>query len=173
MVAQANDILNNVEDLVSFRAVLAREPPQRRRVPFVFVLPPVLILGTGSGTYAQAQPRHGGAFSWCQDVPRTDRKISTTQQLQPVAGSAYSLVRPLPLTAPAEGIVLDAPPVLVASDHSVDYTRGRCSTVLLHTEEGQVRGFLIRCTKCGRCPRHCPCGSGNLLHERLRAPCRD
>ena len=52
-------------------------------------------------------------------------------------------------TAPALGIVLDAPPVLVASDHSVDYTCERCSTILLHAEEGQVRGFLIRCTKCG------------------------
>ena len=51
--------------------------------------------------------------------------------------------------APAFGIVLDAPPVLVASDHSVDYTCERCSTILLHAEEGQVRGFLIRCTKCG------------------------
>ena len=30
--------------------------------------------------------------------------------------------------APAFGIVLDAPPVLVASDHSVDYTCERCST---------------------------------------------
>jgi DNA-directed RNA polymerase subunit RPC12/RpoP len=53
------------------------------------------------------------------------------------------------VTAPATGIVLDAPPVLIASDHSVDYACGRCSTILLHAEEGQVRGFLIRCTECG------------------------
>jgi DNA-directed RNA polymerase subunit RPC12/RpoP len=53
------------------------------------------------------------------------------------------------VTAPATGIVLDAPPVLKASEHSVDYTCGRCSTILLHAEEGHVRGFLIRCTKCG------------------------
>ena len=53
------------------------------------------------------------------------------------------------VTAPATGIVLDAPPVLVASDQSVDYACGRCSAVLLHADEGQVRGFLIRCTKCG------------------------
>jgi DNA-directed RNA polymerase subunit RPC12/RpoP len=53
------------------------------------------------------------------------------------------------VTAPATGIVLDAPPVLIASDHSVDYTCGRCSTILLHAEEDQVRGFLIRCTSCG------------------------
>jgi DNA-directed RNA polymerase subunit RPC12/RpoP len=49
----------------------------------------------------------------------------------------------------APPIVLSAPPVLIASNHSVDYTCGRCSTVLLHAEKGQVRGFLIRCTKCG------------------------
>jgi len=53
------------------------------------------------------------------------------------------------VTAPAFGIVLRAPPVLIASDHSVDYACERCSTVLLHAEEGQVRGFLIRCTDCG------------------------
>ena len=39
---------------------------------------------------------------------------------------------------------VDAPPVLIASDHSVDYTCVRCSTILLHAEESQVRGFLIR-----------------------------
>jgi hypothetical protein len=38
---------------------------------------------------------------------------------------------------------------LKASDHSVDYTCGRCDTVLLHAEEGQVRGVIFRCTKCG------------------------
>jgi DNA-directed RNA polymerase subunit RPC12/RpoP len=49
----------------------------------------------------------------------------------------------------APPIVLRAPPVLIASDHSVDYACERCSTVLLHAEVGQVRGFLIRCTNCG------------------------
>jgi DNA-directed RNA polymerase subunit RPC12/RpoP len=53
------------------------------------------------------------------------------------------------VTAPATGIVLDAPPVLMASDHSVDYTCGRCGTTLLHAEENQVHGVLIRCTNCG------------------------
>jgi hypothetical protein len=43
------------------------------------------------------------------------------------------------VTAPAFGIVLPAPPVLIASDHSVDYACERCSTVLLHAEEGQVQ----------------------------------
>jgi predicted RNA-binding Zn-ribbon protein involved in translation (DUF1610 family) len=53
------------------------------------------------------------------------------------------------VTAPAVGVVLKAPPVLKASEHSVDYTCGRCGTVLLHADEGQVHGILIHCTKCG------------------------
>jgi hypothetical protein len=53
------------------------------------------------------------------------------------------------ITAPAFGIVLPAPPVLIASEHSVDYACECCSTVLLHAEEGQVHGVLIRCTNCG------------------------
>jgi DNA-directed RNA polymerase subunit RPC12/RpoP len=53
------------------------------------------------------------------------------------------------IVAPATGVVLDAPPVLKASDHSVDYTCGHCGTILLHAEEDQVHGVLIRCTACG------------------------
>jgi DNA-directed RNA polymerase subunit RPC12/RpoP len=53
------------------------------------------------------------------------------------------------VTAPSIGLVLDAPPVLRASDQSVDYTCGHCGTILLHEEEDQVHGVLIRCTNCG------------------------
>ena len=53
--------------------------------------------------------------------------------------------------APSIGVILEAPPVLMASEHSVDYTCGRCATVLLHADEGQVHGVLIRCTNCGSC----------------------
>ena len=45
--------------------------------------------------------------------------------------------------------VLDAPPALVASERTVDYTCGRCGAVLLQAEEGQVHGFLLRCRDCG------------------------
>jgi hypothetical protein len=45
--------------------------------------------------------------------------------------------------APAIGVVLAAPPVLMASEHSVDYTCGRCAAVLLHADEGQIHGVLI------------------------------
>jgi DNA-directed RNA polymerase subunit RPC12/RpoP len=51
--------------------------------------------------------------------------------------------------APSIGHVLPAPPALKASDQSVDYTCGRCGTILLHPEEGQVHGLLIHCTNCG------------------------
>ena len=60
--------------------------------------------------------------------------------------------RKIPLkvvAAPAIGVVLEAPPLLVASEHSVDYTCGRCAAVLLHADEGQVHGVLIHCAKCG------------------------
>jgi len=53
------------------------------------------------------------------------------------------------VTVPVSGAVLEAPPVLIASEHSVDYTCGRCGTVVLHANEGQVHGFLIRCKNCG------------------------
>jgi DNA-directed RNA polymerase subunit RPC12/RpoP len=51
--------------------------------------------------------------------------------------------------APATGHAVTAPPVLIASDHSVDYTCGRCSVILLHAEEDQIHGLLIHCTECG------------------------
>jgi DNA-directed RNA polymerase subunit RPC12/RpoP len=53
------------------------------------------------------------------------------------------------VTAPASGHVLNAPPILVASTRTTDYTCGHCGTVLMHAEDGQVHGLLIRCTECG------------------------
>jgi predicted RNA-binding Zn-ribbon protein involved in translation (DUF1610 family) len=44
---------------------------------------------------------------------------------------------------------VDAPPIIFASDHSVDYTCGNCGTVLLHAEEGQIFGLMIHCVQCG------------------------
>ena len=60
--------------------------------------------------------------------------------------SRYKTISLKAVTAPAIGIV---PPVLIASDHSVDYACDRCGTTLLHAEEDQVHGVLIRCTQCG------------------------
>jgi predicted RNA-binding Zn-ribbon protein involved in translation (DUF1610 family) len=53
------------------------------------------------------------------------------------------------VSMPSTGIALKAPPVLMASDHSVDYTCGQCGTTLLHAEENQVHGVLIHCANCG------------------------
>jgi len=53
------------------------------------------------------------------------------------------------VSMPSTGIALAAPPVLKASDHSVDYTCGQCGTILLHAEENQVHGVLIHCANCG------------------------
>jgi uncharacterized Zn finger protein (UPF0148 family) len=53
------------------------------------------------------------------------------------------------LPGPAVGHVVDAPPVLNASDHTIDYVCGKCGTVLLQADAGQVHGVLIHCTNCG------------------------
>ena len=53
------------------------------------------------------------------------------------------------IAQPEPGIALDAPPILQAYAHYVDYTCGRCDTILLHAEEDKVHGLLIRCTNCG------------------------
>ena len=39
------------------------------------------------------------------------------------------------VNAPAIGVVLEAPPVLMASEHSVEYIRLCCATILLHADE--------------------------------------
>jgi DNA-directed RNA polymerase subunit RPC12/RpoP len=53
------------------------------------------------------------------------------------------------VTAPGIGPVVSAPPVLKASDHTIEYACGRCATVLLHAEDGQIHNLTIRCTQCG------------------------
>ena len=46
---------------------------------------------------------------------------------------------------------VDAPPVLVASSHTIDFLCGNCETVLMHAEDDQVHGLFIHCTQCGAC----------------------
>ena len=58
--------------------------------------------------------------------------------------------RPLKIVvAPRVGGSLAAPPALIASTHAMDYTCGYCGSVLMHADEGQVHGLMIRCTSCG------------------------
>ena len=51
---------------------------------------------------------------------------------------------------PPDRTFVSAPPVLVASTHTVDYCCGSCKAVLMHADEGQVHNLLIHCTACGR-----------------------
>ena len=44
---------------------------------------------------------------------------------------------------------VSAPPVLVASTHTVDYCCESCGAVLMHADAGQVHNLVIRCTWCG------------------------
>lgn len=53
------------------------------------------------------------------------------------------------ITAPAIGAVVSAPPILNASDHTIDFTCGYCGAVLLYAEEGQVHNVTIHCAICG------------------------
>jgi predicted RNA-binding Zn-ribbon protein involved in translation (DUF1610 family) len=58
--------------------------------------------------------------------------------------------RPLKVVqTPRVGHVLNAPPILIASTHTIDFTCGHCGAVLLHADDGQVHGLLIRCSDCG------------------------
>ena len=73
------------------------------------------------------------------------------------------------IIAPAVGHVLDAPPVLKASDHSVDYTCGRCSAILLHAEEDQVQGGFSAVRSADRTMRQTakpPQSAARLIHTR-------
>jgi predicted RNA-binding Zn-ribbon protein involved in translation (DUF1610 family) len=45
--------------------------------------------------------------------------------------------------------LVNAPPVLMASSHTIDFVCGNCGAVLLHAEDNQVHGLFIHCTKCG------------------------
>ena len=53
------------------------------------------------------------------------------------------------IEAPRVGSILNAPPVLRFSNHTVSYTCGHCGTVLMHAEEEQIHELLIRCNNCG------------------------
>ena len=47
------------------------------------------------------------------------------------------------------GVVWTLRPFLGQRSHSVDYTCGKCETILLHAEAHQVRGIQIHCANCG------------------------
>ena len=54
------------------------------------------------------------------------------------------------VAAPLDGrSIVTAPPVLNASDHTIDFLCGTCGAVLMHAEDGQVHNVTICCTQCG------------------------
>ena len=53
------------------------------------------------------------------------------------------------IPAPSIGAVVSAPPPLIASTHTIDYTCGHCGAVLMHAEQGQVHNLVIHCIACG------------------------
>ena len=50
---------------------------------------------------------------------------------------------------PLVGHAIDVPPILNASDHTVDFLCGKCGAVLLYGERGQVHNVTIHCLACG------------------------
>jgi DNA-directed RNA polymerase subunit RPC12/RpoP len=67
-----------------------------------------------------------------QSIPRQNPKVSLKAILPPGR-------RP----------VVSAPPILIASTHTIDYCCAACGAVLLHAEVEQVHNLVIRCTLCG------------------------
>jgi predicted RNA-binding Zn-ribbon protein involved in translation (DUF1610 family) len=54
------------------------------------------------------------------------------------------------VTGPSIGHSNSAQPVLISATHAVDFTCGKCGTVLLHgTVLLNMHGLLIRCGECG------------------------
>jgi predicted RNA-binding Zn-ribbon protein involved in translation (DUF1610 family) len=53
------------------------------------------------------------------------------------------------LTPPFVGGAIDVPPVLNASDHTVEFVCGACGAVLMYGEHGQVHNVTIHCLACG------------------------
>ena len=51
--------------------------------------------------------------------------------------------------APSFGAVVSAPPILIASTHTIDYACGHCDAVLMHADDGQVHNLMIHCVACG------------------------
>ncbi len=68
---------------------------------------------------------------------------------QPLQNLTHPKVHLRMIPTPAKGPIVEAPPVLIASTHTVDYSCGYCGVVLLHAEPGQVHNLVIRCNDCG------------------------
>ena len=58
-------------------------------------------------------------------------------------------VRLKAIPPPGSHPFVNAPPILIASTHTVDYGCGTCGAVLLHAEAEQVHNLVIHCAECG------------------------
>ena len=63
----------------------------------------------------------------------------------------------IPAPAPGTDALVSAPPVLETSGHAMEYVCGSCATPLIHANENQIHGLIIRCTRSG--PGACPVSS--------------
>ena len=54
-------------------------------------------------------------------------------------------VVPPPLAAAA---VADAPPVLEASEPTVEFTCGHCGAALMRVDQSKVHALMVHCTEC-------------------------
>jgi predicted RNA-binding Zn-ribbon protein involved in translation (DUF1610 family) len=79
--------------------------------------------------------------------------LTKEAELRPEAASFLAMikktVRLKVIEAPRVGHVVNAPPLVKVSDHTVEYLCGRCGVAIMHAEEDQVHGAIFRCTKCG------------------------
>ena len=53
------------------------------------------------------------------------------------------------VTQPFVGRVLEVPPALNASDHTVEFLCGHCEALLMYGEHDQVHNVTIHCLACG------------------------
>jgi len=53
------------------------------------------------------------------------------------------------VTPPFVNRPIDVPPVLNASDHTVDFVCGQCGALLMYGEHDQVHNVTIHCVACG------------------------
>jgi predicted RNA-binding Zn-ribbon protein involved in translation (DUF1610 family) len=63
--------------------------------------------------------------------------------------TAHLQIRLKTISGPGNMGLVSSPPMLNASDHTVDFACGKCGVVLMHAEEGQVQNLAILCTGCG------------------------
>jgi hypothetical protein len=80
--------------------------------------------------HAPHRPSIPASGPWVSDIPRQRMRLRLVAQ-------------------PPGGTNTKAPPVLNASSGTIDYTCGRCGTVLMHANEGEVHGVVIECLQCG------------------------